>query len=376
MRFRGAGRLRLAACVAALSGLVAVGPGSVVSAPASASPAVNGGGSSFAAPEAAQWAADVARNPYNLTINYVNSSSGTGRAEYANGAYDYGASDIVYNPEDAQEVQLAQTRPYKYVTISAGGLAFEYYLMVNGVRFTNLQLTRADVCGIFTGEITMWSQLASSAPADAPLATATIPIRPVVRSDSAGESYVLSQYCQAVDPSAWNQFKDWVDANTQYLSYSDPNMAAGLPVSLWPGILYNKDNNALPTSGAPAAAANADSGQVIGAITYVATAYANELGAPVASVQNAGGNFVQPDANSVQLALSYARANSVGTFDLDFTGSNPAAYFPSTYSYVIDPATTHTPDSGINGPLNQWLCYSIGLGQQEAAALEVRAAIR
>jgi ABC-type phosphate transport system substrate-binding protein len=360
----------------ALAGLAALGAGfgivlAVGAAPAYAATQVNGGGSSFAAPEAEQWSADTARNPYDLNINYESSSSGAGRDQYAQGLYDYGATDIVYNLEDGNYAQQAeQQHPFKYVTVSAGGLAFQYNLVIGGARFTNLELTSAEVCGIFTGEISTWNQLASTSSADAILASDTEPIEAVVRSDSAGESYVLSQYCIATQPAIWNEFKTYVDTNQYTISYSDPNMAKGLPVSFWPGTLYNNDRNVESLSGATATSqhvANPSTGT--NSITYEASAYAKQLGAPVASVENGGGYFVQPDANSVQIALSYAQPNSLGTFNLNFTGTNPNAYFPSTYSYILDPTTTKTPDAGINGPLNTFLCYSIGEGQNEAAPL-------
>jgi phosphate transport system substrate-binding protein len=367
-----AGSLALAittACMITLSGSVR---------PAFASAEVNGGGSSFAAPETLQWAADVARKPYNLTINYVNSSSSAGRSLYGSGQYDYGATDVIYNAEDSTlATTVVQDRPFKYVTVSAGGLGFEYNLTIDGVRFTNLELTRKDVCQIFTGEILFWNQLAGTAPSDAPLAglPANTAINVFVRSDGAGESYVLSQYCEAVDPSDWAIYQKWVVANQFNIGYQgDPNLAAGLPISFWPpNLLGGPDHVADPdkaANGAPAAAQGADNPEPGNSITYVATAYAQQLGAPVASVQNGAGVFTQPTPNSIQLALSYAKPNSLGTFNLDFTGTNPYAYFPSTYSYIIDPATTKTPDSGVNGPLNQWLCYDIGAGQQEAAALD------
>ncbi len=372
-RFRQVWLAALGVAVIILSGagLALAGPSSS----AFASTTVNGGGSSFAAPEALQWASEVAGPPDHLTINYTNSSSGNGRIYYANGNWDYGATDIIFNAED-QGLQntVQQSHPFKYVTVSAGGLAFEYNIVIDGVKFTNLELTRQDVCGIFTGEITRWNQIAGTAPSDGALASLppNTAIKAVVRSDSAGESYVLSQYCLAVDPGDWNNFKSWVDSTSDGgAGYSDPNLAAGQPVSYWPGVLAGGPNHisdsALAASGAPAVAEDADSPNTPFAITYVATAYALQLGAPVARVQNGAGQFTLPTPNSIQIALSYAHANAAGTFDLNFTGSNAQAYFPSTYSYVLDPTTPH---SGINGPLNQWLCYDIGAGQNDAAPLD------
>ena len=59
-----------------------------------------------------------------------------------------------------------------------------------------------------------------------------------------------------------------------------------------------------------------------------------------------------------------------GTFNLDFTGPNPAAYFPSTYSYVLAPTSTKAPASaGVDQSLAEFLCYSVGAGQNDAAPL-------
>ena len=373
MRFkrRRSGALAAAAGILAL-GSWSIGAGSRPPTPAYAATSVNGGGSSFAAPEAQQWTADVARNPYDLSVNYVLSSSGAGRNQYASGNYDYGASDIVYNPEDGQEAQVAASqRPFKYVTVTAGGLAFEYNLVVNGQRFKSLQLTRKDVCQVFTGEITQWNQLYDpvATPGNDALQGFTQRIQVVVRSDSAGESWVLSQYCLSVDHGDWMTFANWVNSNTGSIGYQGDVNLPNDPISYWPPELYHNDTSVLSVSGAPNEAQSSDNPNLNGAIGYVATAYAKQLGATVAAVQNGAGAFTLPDANSVQLALSYARPNSLGTFDLDFTGSNPQAYFPSTYSYVIDPTTSNTPDPAINAPLNAWLCYSIGRGQNEAAPL-------
>ena len=61
---------------------------------------------------------------------------------------------------------------------------------------------------------------------------------------------------------------------------------------------------------------------------------------------------------------------AVRTFNLDFTGPNPAAYFPSTYSYVLAPASTRAPASaGVDQSMSEFLCYSVGQGQNDAAPL-------
>src|SRR5262249_55516219 len=102
-------------------------------------------------------------------------------------------------------------------------------------------------------------------------------------------------------------------------------------------------------------------------ITYVAAGYAKVRGFPVASVQNAAGVFTQPDENNVTIALSYATPLGNGTFKLAFNGADPAAYFPSTYSYVLGQTAGFDPGKGPT--LTRFLCYAVTKGQEIAPSL-------
>jgi ABC-type phosphate transport system substrate-binding protein len=368
-------RLRIKAAAGLLAAVSCVIFGVVSPLDASAAPTVNGGGSSFAALELQEWDSQIAGAPYNLGINYTSTSSGDGRTSYANGLYQFGASDIIYQAnEDGQALvnQVNTAHPFQYVTVTAGGLGFMYNLTINGQQITNLQLTRDDVCEIFTGEVTQWSQFAQNGPpADAQLAQlASDPtadaIHPVVRSDAAGESYVLSQYCEAVDPADWTVFQQFEVANGAQWGYNDPNMGAGLPVSTWPSNLYKgyQDVEASGADGVADYVTSASSGA--GTITYDAAGYAKVRNWPMASVQNAANQFTQPTPDAAQAALAYAEGNQLGTFNLDFTGPDPTAYFPSTYSYVLAPTTLDPTDSVT---LSEYLCYAVGQGQNYAEQL-------
>jgi phosphate transport system substrate-binding protein len=231
-QWRGRRRTRLGA-VLLLVASVLLTPG-VASA---ASTPVSGGGSSFAAPEIQQWIADT-NSATGLTVNYASSSSQFGRFEYAAGVLQYGVSDLPYTAHDGNALtQAKEAHPFVYVPITAGGLAFMYNIQINGTRFTGLNLTRQDVCQIFTGAVTNWDQL-SSTPGDTALAAVNQPITTVVHADSAGESYVLSQFCIAVDPADWATFQNFVDSNGAAEGglgwQGDPGMAAGQPIENWP----------------------------------------------------------------------------------------------------------------------------------------------
>jgi ABC-type phosphate transport system substrate-binding protein len=337
---------------------------------------VSGGGSTFAQPEYQQWTATESNAPANLNVQYSDPGSSAGRDDYATGTYQYGASDIIYYSVDGDNATEAATQhPYTYVTVSAGGLAFMYNIVVGGQQWTGLNLTQQDVCQIFDGQLNNWSQLASTQ-GDSILAAVNEPITAFHRSDSAGESYVLSQYCIAVDPGDWGSFVGYVGGNDLNEGSGgwpgDSDMSVNKPIENWPPIL--EGNVSSPgASGASVMASDIsspNSGQY--SIGYMATAYAVQAGLPVASVQNANpGDFVQPNATSVNAALAYAQPNSEGTFDLQFTGPNPAAYFPSTYSYAIAPTSTNAPASAaVDATLSSFLCYAIGQGQGNVGLLK------
>jgi phosphate transport system substrate-binding protein len=238
------------------------------------------------------------------------------------------------------------------VTVSAGGLSFMYNTGVN-----NLQLTQDEVCKIFFFQITTWNdpELVATNPT---LAGNSNKITAIVRADGAGESYVLSEYCKAVDPADWDKFRATYP--------NDPALSANQPTSYWP----QQTNTGVvqPVSGADGVA-NAVSDPVNGknAITYDAAGYAKVRNFPVASVRNASGTFTQPDEGNVTVALGYATGRPDGTFDLAFNGPDPRAYFPSTYSYVLAQTTGWDPAKG--AVLGTFLCYAVGKGQTIAPQL-------
>ncbi len=361
-------RWRLSAALAAVAIIVAVGVVDI--APAGALPGITGGGSGFAALEIDQWRADTARAPFNLQVTYVAQGSSVGRNKFTQGLFDFGASDIVYTPEELPSLraQRCKGRPpsqcFVYVPVSAGGLAFMYNLLDDsGRRISDLRLTRRAACKIFTGAIRKWNdpEIVRTNPR---LSGIDRDINTIVRADGAGESYVLSEFCIAVARDVWQAFitdrkNDPDDSGSQTIQF-----LRGDPVSNWPanqgvfGPIPQADN-----------VANAVADPITGknAITYDAAGYAKVRNFPVASVENAVGNYTQPDEDNVTSALRFATGRGDGTFILNFTGPDARAYFPSTYSYVL--AQTVGFDPGKGATLGRFLCYSVSKGQDIAPQL-------
>ncbi|MFN8019175.1 MAG: substrate-binding domain-containing protein [Acidimicrobiales bacterium] len=338
------------------------------STPRAATSPINGGGSGFAALEIDQWRADTARKPYSLKVNYVSQGSTFGRQQFIDGNLDFGVSDIVFL--DSELPQLKSKRCggkdpascFVYVPVSAGGLAFMYNLLDNaGKRVSDLKLTRRTACKVFTGAITKWNdpEIVATNPR---LTTFARDIVPVIRGDGAGESYVLSQFCQAVAPDVWKAFI--ADRQKEDPSNVAPDFKAGKPVSNWPQG-WGRANPALYADGVANTVADPVTGK--NAITYTAAGYAKVRSFPVASVQNGANVYTQPDEANVTVALGYAKGRGDGTFVLNFSGADPRAYFPSTYSYVIAQTNGFNPAKGAT--LGQYLCYAVSKGQEIAPSL-------
>lgn len=324
--------------------------------------ALNGGGSSFAKLEIDQWRAEVARQPFGLTVNYTAQGSSFGRQQFRDGNLDFGASDIPFlaNELASWPASQAQRKNFVYVPVSAGGLGFMYNLRdTSGNRITDLALTRRTVCRMFTEPDMRWSdpELVGANPG---IALPDEFVRPIVRADGSGTSYVLSEFCATVAPDIWQAFIA--------LKSTDPSVSeefrSGQPTSNWP-VDWGKVGSALAADGVAAAVADDSSGQ--NAITYNEAGFAKLRGFPNASVQNAAGQFVQPTEDAVSVALAYAEATTdaegrPGTFRLNFTAADAAAYFPSTYSYVIAQTTGFDPAKGET--LARFLCYAVTKGQR------------
>jgi ABC-type phosphate transport system substrate-binding protein len=352
---------RLVAALAVALSTMSLVP--VASIPAlGAGPTINGGGSSFAALEFQQWQAEVARNPYNLTVNYVAQGSTFGRTQYISGNFDFAASDIPFLTSEVATVNRTNRKDYVYVPVSAGGLGFMYNIVDrNGRRVTELRLTRRAVCRIFTEPDIRWTD------PEIQNANPTIPlpdefVRPIVRQDGSGTSYVFSEFCIDAAPDVWQAF---IAYTQQVRVETTPDFQAGLPTSNWP-LNIGKAGSAVAADGVAAVVADPNNGA--NAITYNEAGFALVRGFPNAYVQNTAGNWLLPTEDNVSVALAYATPTTdangrTGTFKLEYSAPDPNAYFPSTYSYVIAQTTGFDPAKG--EVLARFLCYAITRGQRE-----------
>lgn len=332
--------------------------------PSSASadgPIVTGGGSSFVSLLVSQWRADVAKPPYNLSINYTSAGSGFGRDKFISGALDFGQSDIEFLDEELARLNGSPRGNFVYVPVAAGALAFMFNVAgTNGKRITDLKLTADAACKVFTQPNIKWNDPAIAA-TNPGVGLPDRKIRPVVRSDRSGTSYVLSEFCISRAPATWNAFKAFIGAGNYG---QDQYLAQGKPISQWPSS-YGSVSQAFASDGIANVVGNNATGQ--DTITYIETGYTKVKGLPAATVQNAVGLFTPPNPVNSTVALGFAKPRPNGTFDLVYDGRDPRAYFPSTYSYAIAQTTGFDPAKGRS--LANYLYYAVCKGQDRAEPL-------
>ena len=336
-------------------------------APASAAgPKLNGAGSSFMKLELDQWRAEVARSPYDLSINYAAQGSTTGRSFFRDGKVDFAGSDIPFTQSELNSPWSASDRKgnFVYVPVSAGGLGFMYNLVdQTGQQVTNLNLTRRAVCRIFTGggdanESGMLWNAPEIQNANPTVNLPAEPIVPVVRADGSGTSYVFAEFCISVAPDIWATFVQVAPTKNGDVQF-DTEFTAGRPTSSWP--VFGNMRAGQSADGVAAIVAEPSTGAF--SITYNEAGFAKVRGFPNASVEDGvPNNFVQPEEANVNRALAYATGQPDGTFKLAYSANDNTAYFPSTYSYIIAQTTGFPADKG--EVLARFLCYAVTKGQR------------
>ena len=313
-----------------------------------------GTGSSFAAPAIDTWVNAVANAPYNLSLSYANTNSGTGRYEFTNQTVHFAVSDIGYGIGNVDTTP--PSFPFDYVPIVGEGIAFMYN--VPGMT-AQLHLNSYAACALLTGGITNWDN-ATLAAINPGMTLPNLPVVPVTESDSAGTNLAMEQWCIAEQPALWAAF-----VNQQESQQGGPTdgvaLSATVAYSNWPGITGGLDvQNTTAVAGVVADSA--------GGIGAVQAQYAKDDGFEgtdptknVALVENASGDYTAPIASNVTSALTYATPQDNGLQNLNFNGLGPSVYNPSTFSYLLTPTTGWSSADGQT--MSAFVNYALTLGQ-------------
>jgi len=252
---------------------------------------ISGAGASFVFPLVSKWSAD-----YNAAtgakVNYQSIGSGGGIAQIKAGTVDFGSSDKPLSSEELAGAGLGQ------FPSAIGGVV--PVLNVEGLQPGQLKLTGALLADIFLGKVASWNDPAIVAlNPGVPLPDAKISI--VHRSDGSGTTFNFSNYLSKVND-------DW-------------KAKVGEGTSLqWPTGVGGKGNEGVASYVQ----------QIKGSIGYVELAYALQNDMPYASLQNAAGNWVEPDARTFAAAAATADWAGATDFNLVITNAPGADAWPIT----------------------------------------------
>ncbi|MCL4401298.1 MAG: phosphate ABC transporter substrate-binding protein PstS [Acidobacteria bacterium] len=292
---------------------------------------INGAGATFPYPIYSKWFNEFSKLHPGAQINYQSIGSGGGIRQLSEGTVDFGASDMPLTDELMSKMKV---RPLHFPTV-LGGVVPTYN--VPGIK-SDLRFTPEALAGIYSGKITKWNDpVLRNANPGADLGAHQIIV--VHRADGSGTTFVWTDYLSKVNP----QWKSSVGAATSVR---------------WPVGLGAKGNEGV--AGLVK--------QTAYSIGYVELIYAiqNHLGYGV--VQNAAGNFVKANLNSVTEAAAGAARNMPDDFRVSITNAPGKNAYPiSTFTWLLVPAKIEDPVK--KKSITDFLRWMLESGQKYNAAL-------
>jgi phosphate ABC transporter phosphate-binding protein len=229
---------------------------------------LNGAGATFPFPLIDKWAAEYHKIKPNVQINYQGIGSGGGIQQHTEKTVHFAASDAPLT-----ETQAANAPNTLHIPITIGGVVPIYNIpgIAKGLKFTGEIL--AD---IYLGKITKWNDprlVAVNQDVNPPDQQITV----VHRSDGSGTTFIWTSYLSNVSP-------EWKET-----------VGRGTSVN-WPVGLGGKGNDGV------AALVQ----QIPYSIGYVEFTYAKKNNLAYGYVQNAAGEFIEPNIESFAKAAEYA----------------------------------------------------------------------
>lgn len=252
---------------------------------------VTGAGASFIYPVMSKWSADY-KGATGKQVNYQSIGSGGGIAQIKAGTVDFGSSD---KPLPSDELAVAGLGQFPS---AIGGVVPVFNL--EGIQPGQLRLTGPLLADIFLGKVAMWNDPAIAA-ANPGVALPAEKITLVHRSDGSGTTFNFSNYLSKVS----GEWKEKVGEGTSLQ---------------WPAGVGGKGNEGVA----------AYVKQIKGGIGYVELAYALQNAMPYASLQNAAGQWVQPNADTFAAAAASADWTSATDFNLVITNAPGEQAWPIT----------------------------------------------
>ncbi|MBL8473756.1 MAG: phosphate ABC transporter substrate-binding protein PstS [Rhodocyclaceae bacterium] len=257
---------------------------------------LTGAGASFPAPVYAKWA-DAYHKATGNRVNYQSIGSGGGIKQIIAKTVDFGASDMPLKPADLDKDGLMQ-----FPTVIGGVVPV---VNLPGIKPGELKLTGALLADIYLGRITKWNDKALAA-VNPGLKLPEQAIGVVRRADGSGTTFIFTNYLSKVSP-------DWKD-----------KVGEGTAVQ-WPLGLGGKGNEGV----------SAFVQRLPGAIGYVEFAYAKQNKLIHAQLQNADGQFVEPNDDAFKAAAAGAHWDKSAFYEILTNQSGKGAWPISGATFIV-----------------------------------------
>jgi phosphate transport system substrate-binding protein len=253
------------------------GAGRTVAAVSAATGVIKEDGSTLLEPLMQNWAMAYDQRTPGVTVTPGGGGSTQGINDASAGAVDIGASDAYLSAGDVLKNGNLLNIP---LVVSAQSVIYN----LPGLKpaGANVKLTGVVLADMYSGVITMWNDPRITT-FNAGITIPPIPVVPVYRKDGSGDTFLFTSYLstQAYDPG---QGYDW-----------NHNVGYGTSVA-WP-----KNSAAQPATGSTGMiTACTDNPGCVGynGVSHLAAEEQDHLGE--AMLQNGGGGFALPDAQSIQ----------------------------------------------------------------------------
>jgi phosphate transport system substrate-binding protein len=276
------------------------------------------------------------KNP-TVTIETGATGSGTGITDASTGTVNIGASDAYLSSSDKTTYPTMLN-----IALAISAQQVNYYLP----SVTKpLKLDGTVLAEMYTGKITKWNDPAIAA-LNPGVSLPDIPVVPLHRADSSGDTFLFTSYLNSQDPSAW------------------PASNVGTTVS-WPSV-----------SGALAETGNggmvSGCGATKGCIAYIGISYlaktqAANLGQ--ALLKNGAGQFLAPSSSTISAEASAETGKTPADETLSMIDANaPGGYPIINYEYAI--VNTKQTDGTAAEDIRAFLHWCVTTGQSGSSYLD------
>jgi phosphate transport system substrate-binding protein len=298
--------------------------------PGVAQTSLHGAGSTFAAPLYQKWIESFQRQHPDVVITYDAVGSGKGTQFLVDHKVDFAGSDV---PPAAQG-PLPAAAGFPRTASVLGGVV-PIYNLKNLTQ--DLKFTPEALAGIYLGKITKWNDPTIKGPnKGARLPDAGIVV--IHRSDASGTTYAWSDYLSKISG-------EW-------------KASVGVDLALnWPvgtGEEYNEGVAAVVQ-------------RTPNSIGYVELVYAIQHQLSFGAVQNASGEYIRADLESVAAAADSALAGNSASPSSITNAPGKDAYAIATFTFLLLPPQEE--DSRKKAALLDFLRWVLTSGQKECSAL-------